>query len=420
MNSRIAVADGRVSGPEAEERDVIVHDYTLAQRKFMTIVTDPRSRAGEVLAAVHARPGVARAELTEELGLSSGLASDLVASLVARRWLSEGEPRPRAGGGRGRPTRTLWAHPEGPLVAAVAIFHETWRIEICELGGAVIDALDEPHHRDRETVLRAVAAGLSVMFCRYRERLRGIAVAAPGVVSGTRLVQAPNIGWDDVELTALRPAGAVLAEVPFLAGNDANDTAIGELARGAAVGTDNALVLFMDSGVGGALIDGGRIMHGAHGMSGEFGHLPFGSRRIRCRCGARGCWNTELDGAALARALDRPLPADEVTFSRAVIAAARDGADAERRAVRAIARALGRGTAGLVNACDPERVVLCGLAAELLDVASGPLQDGYRDGLMSPRADDPPPILAGALGDRAPLVGAMESAFAPALAHPQL
>ncbi len=386
----------------------------------MSIVTHPPSRAGEVLAAVHARPGIARADLTEDLGLSSGLASDLVAGLVAGRWLREGEPRPRAGGGRGRPTRTLWAHPEGPLVAAVAIFHETWRIEICELGGAVLDALEDPHDRDRETVLRAVAGGLSVMFRRRGERLRGIAVAAPGIVSGTRLVQAPNLGWNDVELAALRPAGAVLSEVPFLAGNDANDTAIGELARGAAVGTDNALVVFMDSGVGGALIDGGRIIRGAHGMGGEFGHLPFGSRRLRCRCGARGCWNTELDGAALARALDRPLPTDEVTFSRAVIAAARDGADPERRAVRAVARALGRGTAGLVNACDPERVVLCGLATELLDVAPGPLQDGYLDGLMSPRADDPPPILAGALGDRAPLVGAMESAFAPALARPQL
>jgi predicted NBD/HSP70 family sugar kinase len=383
------------------------------------VVTNPRSRTSEVLAAVHVQPGIARAELAEELGLSSGLASDLVAGLVAGRWLREGEPRPRTGGGRGRPTRTLWAHPEGPLVAAVAIFHETWRIEICELGGAVLDVLGEPHDRDRDTVLRAVAAGLSVMFDHHGERLRGIAVAAPGIVTGTRLVQAPGLGWDDVELAALCPAGAVAAGVPFLAGNDADNTAIGELTRGAAVDTDDALVLFMDSGVGGALIDGGRIVHGAHGMGGEFGHLPFGSRRVVCRCGARGCWNTELDGTALARALDRPQPADDVAFSRAVIAAARDGADAERRAVRTIARALGRGTAGLVNAHDPQRVVLCGLAAELLDVAPGPLHDGYRDGLMATRADQPPPILASALGDRAPLVGAMEAAFAPVLAHPE-
>jgi predicted NBD/HSP70 family sugar kinase len=378
------------------------------------------TRAGEVLAAVHAQPGVARAELAAVLGLSSGLASDLVARLVAARWLAEGEPRPRQGSGRGRPTRTLWPHPEGPLVAAVAISHERWRIEVCELGGGVVDELGDGHDRRREAVIGAVGDGLAALWSRHARRLRGIAVTAPGIVSGTRLVQAPNLGWDDVELAALRPAGAVQAGLPFLAGNDANDTAAAELARGAAAGAADVLVVFMDSGVGGALIDGGRVTRGAHGMGGEFGHLPFGSPRRECRCGAHGCWNTELDGAALARRLDRPLPADEVTFSRAVIAAARDGEVAEARAVRAVARALGRGTAGLVNACDPERIVLCGLAAELLEVAGEPLRDGYRGGLMAPRAADPPPLVAGALGDRAPLVGAMELAFAPVLADPRI
>jgi predicted NBD/HSP70 family sugar kinase len=381
------------------------------------------TRAGEVLAAVHAQPGIARAQLAAQLGLSSGLASDLVARLGAAKWLAEGDPLPRLGParpGRGRPTRTLWPHPDGPLVAAVAISHETWRIEVCELGGGVVDELGAGHDRRRGDVMSAVADGLVALWGRRGRRLRGIAVSAPGIVSGTRLVQAPNLGWEDVELAALRPAGAVQAGLLLQAGNDANDSAAGELARGAAAGAADVLVVFMDSGVGGALIDGGRVTRGAHGMGGEFGHLPFGSARRRCRCGAHGCWNTELDGAALARRLGRPLPADEVTFSRAVIAAARDGEAAETRAVRAVARALGRGTAGLVNASDPDRIVLCGLAAELLAVAPGPLRDGYRGGLMATRAADPPPLVAGALGDRAPLVGAMELAFAPVLADPAI
>jgi predicted NBD/HSP70 family sugar kinase len=375
----------------------------------------PPTRAGEVLAAVHRAPGITRAELAESLGVSSGLASDLVAGLVAAGWLSQGEARPR---GRGRPTRTLWPHPDGPLVMAAAIFHEGWRIEIAQLGGEVVDACDAGHDRRRESTLAAVADAMAGLWERHGARLRGIAVSAPGTVSGTRLVQAPNLGWTDVELAALRPAGAIVAGVPFVAGNDANDSAIGELARGAAVGVGSGLVVFMDSGVGGALIDGGAVLRGAHGMGGEFGHLPFGSPRQRCRCGAAGCWNTELDGAALARSLRRPVPADEVTFSRGVLAAARAGAAPERRAVQGVARALGRGTAGLVNACDPERVVLCGLAAELLDVAGEPLGDAYRAGLMAPRATDPPPLVAGALGDRGPLVGAIESAFAPVLEQP--
>ena len=382
----------------------------------MDLSLQPPSRAAAVVAAVHRLPGITRAELTEQLGLSSGLASDLVASLVAARWLSEGEPRPRAGGGRGRPTRTLWAHPEGPLVAAVAILHETWRVDACELGGGVVRELGSSHRRDWETVRAGVADAIAQLSVDYGERLRGVSACAPGIVSGTRLVQASGAGWEDIELATLLPPAA--AGLPFSAGNDANDLAIGEHARGAAAGSVSALVLFMDSGIGGSLIDGGRVMNGAHGMGGEWGHLPFGSPRARCRCGARGCWDTDLDGPLLARLLGRELPVDEVSFSRGVIAAARDGAGPEQRAVRRIARSLGRGTAGLVNACDPERVVLCGLAAELLEVAGDPLRASYQEGLMAPRAADPPPLVPGALGDRAPLVGAMELAFAPVLAHP--
>ncbi len=384
----------------------------------MSIVPETPSRAGEVLRAVHRTPGIPRAELAARLGLSSGLASDLVARMVSAEWLSEGEPA--AAGGRGRPTRTLWAHPEGPLVAAVAISHETWRIELCEIGGGVVDCAHDTHDRDRGLVLGAVRRALGAMWRTHGSRIRRAAVSAPGIVSGCRLVQAPNLGWEDVDFASLLPREAVAAGIKLHVGNDANDSAVAELARGAAEGLSGVLVIFMDSGVGGALIDCGRVTQGAHGMSGEFGHLPLGSRRVRCRCGASGCWNTELDGAALARLLGRPLPADEVTFTRRVLTAASEGGREETRAVRAVARALGRGTAGLVNACDPERVVFCGLAATLLSVAPDSVGRAYLDGLMTTRAAAPPEIVPGVLGDRAPLVGAMEEAFAPVLAQPAL
>jgi predicted NBD/HSP70 family sugar kinase len=384
----------------------------------VNIVLESPSRAGEVLAAVHRDPGMSRAELCERLGLSSGLASDLVASLVAAGWLSEGPPA--ASPGPGRPTRTLWPDPAGPVVAIAGVSHETWRVEVRALGGGIVDCAGSPHDGDAAAVLGAVGDGLAAMFSRYGDRLRAIAISAPGTVSGTRLVQAPNLGWEDLELGALVPPAAAAAGVALRAGNDATYSAVGELARGAAAGAGTALVLFMDSGVGGALIDGGRVTTGAHGMAGEFGHLPLGSRRRRCRCGALGCWNTELDGAALARALGRAVPVDEVTFSRGVLAAARDGGRDERRAVAGAARALGRGTAGLVNGCDPERVVLCGLAASMLEVAPDSLRRAYCAGLMSTHAAAPAPLVAGALGNRAPLEGAMEAAFAPVLAHPRL
>jgi predicted NBD/HSP70 family sugar kinase len=146
-------------------------------------------------------------------------------------------------------------------------------------------------------------------------------------------------------------------------------------------------------------------------MAGEFGHMPFGSPAVRCRCGAHGCWNTALDGQALARHLGESVPADEVSYSREVLAAARAGGGPQRRAVRDAAFTLGRGTAALVNALDPELVTFGGLAPQLLEVAGDRVQEGYHDGLMGARAEVAPALAPSTLGARAPLVGAGEHAF---------
>jgi predicted NBD/HSP70 family sugar kinase len=369
-------------------------------------------RAGELLRTVHRRPGITRSQAADELGLSTGAASDLVARLVDEQWLSEA-PAPPAGG-RGRPTRPLWPHPEGPLVAVAAITHETWEVEAVALGGTAVWQRGARHDRECRAVLDAVTGAWHRLQDVFPSRVRGFAVSVPGTVSGTQLVQAPNLGWGAVELAVLRPPDGGAAR--FTAGNDASLSALAELTRGVAAGSGGSLHLFMDSGIGGALVERGRVTAGAHGMAGEFGHMPFGSRRVRCRCGARGCWNTELDGAALARALGEPEPADEVSYSRSVLTAAQAGSRAERAAAGRAAAALGRGAAGLVNATDPELVVLSGLAAELLAAAPERLRRAYRDGLMETLAGAPPELVPGALGARGPLVGAAESAFAALLA----
>jgi predicted NBD/HSP70 family sugar kinase len=287
---------------------------------------------------------------------------------------------------------------------------------VFELGGRSIAKTTDAHDGNATRTLTAVAATLTTAWRAHPHRLRAIAVAISGTVSGARLVQAPSLGWEDLDLSVLRPSDA--DRLAVFVGNDATFSAVGEHAQGAARGHTSALVLFIDAGIGGALIDGGRLITGAAGMSGEFGHMPFGSPRRQCRCGARGCWNAELDGAALARRLGHPTPTDEVSFSRKVIAAARHAAGAERRAAAATARALAKGTAGLVNACDPEIVVLCGLGAELLKLVPDTIDRVYREGLMATRRAAPPPLTPGTLGDRAPLIGAMEAAFAPLLAYP--
>jgi predicted NBD/HSP70 family sugar kinase len=382
-------------------------------------MTDRRraSAAVAVLRAVHRQPGIERAAVARRLSLTSGLITETVARLGGLNLLSE-HPAPRTGA-RGRPTTTLDPHPRGPLVIGVVIGHETWCVAVAQLGGTELARTERPHRRDPGEVLAVLAAQLRSLRRRHGLRIRAVAVSVPGTVRDNRLAQAANLGWSDVDLSVLWPRDR--GARPFLAGNDATFAAVAEAGRGAAAGAASLVHLFMEAGLGGAVIEDGRLVLGALGTAGEFGHMPFGDPAQPCRCGARGCWNTAIEGAAIARLLNQPSPADEVSYSRQVFAAARTslvpGAPprAEFDAVQAVARSVGAGAAGLANALDPGVITLGGLGRDLLDIAGDQVYPAYLAGLMTFRRASPPPLLPARFGDDAPLVGALDEAFSAVL-----
>jgi predicted NBD/HSP70 family sugar kinase len=376
------------------------------------MMTELRRATGAVavLRAVHGRPGIERVAVARETGMTSGFVTETVVRLAALDLVTE-RPAPPTGG-RGRPTTTLHPHPRGPLVVAAAIGHETWKLAVAQLGGSEAVRAERAHRRDPDQVLGELGEALGSVRRRYGRRIRVVAVSVPGTVVDNHLAQAANLGWDDIDLGVLWPRerdGRAL-----LAGNDASFAAIAEARRGAAVGAGSVLHLYIDAGIGGAVIEGGRLFLGATGTAGEFGHMPFGDPAQQCRCGARGCWNTTLDGAALARALNQPQPTDEVSYLRHVLAVARAAPVVPHKevgAVQAMAGSAGRGVAGLVNAFDPDIVTFGGLGRELLEVAGDHVYAAYLAGLMHFRHFAPPPLVPAHFGDDAPLVGATEEAF---------
>jgi predicted NBD/HSP70 family sugar kinase len=419
------------------------------------------TRSNQLLRVVHRSPGVTRAAASRLLTMGTGATTELVARLSQASLLAEAPAAPS--GARGRPTTVLVPHPAGPLVLAAEITHETWRVDVTELGGATLASLTGIHNRAPwPDVVAAVTAAISELEARYPGRLRALGVAVPGTVSRTLRLTATNVGWRDVDLTALwapqaveniaapeasgpfivaraagQPASAQGSGQPaavraasqtasaqgsgqpttaraagqpvFVVGNDASFAAAAESARGAATGARVALHLLILGGLGGAVVDQGRLVIGALGAAGEFGHMPFGDPTITCPCGAHGCWGTAVDGTALARLLGHEEPRDPVAYARRIIASP---GRAERTAVQAAATALGRGIAGLVNGLDPDLITLGAIAADLLAAAEDDLLTAYRAGLMTIHRADPPPILQAALGADGPIAGAAEEAWA--------
>jgi predicted NBD/HSP70 family sugar kinase len=360
-------------------------------------------RGLELLSLVHRNPGISRADAARELGMGSGQATEITARLVADRLIGEGPSAPS--GARGRPSTVLGPHPDGPLAVVAAIAHDGWRVAIVELGERVLEQRAGEHDQTVAGTLSDVAAAIATLRRGHRTRVRATAVSVPGTVAGDVVLQAPGLGWSDVSLTPLRPSRS---NAPFVAGNDATFAAIGEARRGTGIGYRSMLHLYFDAGVGGAIVEDGRAVVGATGVAGEFGHLPFADPALRCPCGARGCWNLAIDAASIAHRLGRRRPRSQAGFVGTVLAAARGGDAASAAAVAEVAREVGRGTAGLVNALDPAIVTFGGWGGGLL----GPdLDAAYRVGLMSSRRRNAPALVAGALGGEAPLIGAAEEAF---------
>jgi predicted NBD/HSP70 family sugar kinase len=262
----------------------------------------------------------------------------------------------------------------------------------------------QPGHaagRDPDAVLTAVRRTVDRLRGRYGRRLRAVSMAVAGTVRHGRLTQASTLGWAAVDLTRLT-AGTDLA---LLVGNDATLAGVAETRTGAARSAQTALHLVVEVGIGGALVVDGQPVVGLGGAGGEYGHLPFGDRSLACPCGARGCWDLEVDGRALARHLGEDAGTDPRGYAHEVLA--RVGAHASAaRAVRTVATALGAGIAGLVNAHAPDLVTLGGLAGPLRAAAPDEFAAAYTGGLMAFHREAPPPVVLATHGADGALHGA--------------
>jgi predicted NBD/HSP70 family sugar kinase len=244
-------------------------------------------------------------------------------------------------------------------------------------------------HRSRrpESVLANLRAAVGAAVAQYEGRLSAVSLAVAGTIRDDHLMQATTLGWGEVDLSPVTDG----IGVQLLAGNDATLSGVAEARTGAAAGAGTALHLIVEVGVGGTLILGGIPASGATGAGGEYGHMPFGDRSRSCPCGARGCWDLEIDGRALARHLGDPEPDDPYRYAESVLAI--EGSAAAVRAVGLVSEALGSGIAGLVNAHDPDVVTLGGLAVPLRAAAPEAFAAAYAGGLMTFHRTSPPPIL---------------------------
>lgn len=378
-----------------------------------------RHNCALVLDAIASSPGVSRAEVAARTGLTKATVSTLVDRLVTASLVREEGRQHRSGPGRRGTSLSL--SPDGPCGLGVEIGVDYLATCVVGLTGEVhaehvrrFDNRDRPPSRVLARAARELDRALADT-ARRRLTVGGVGVAVPGLVetSSGRVIDAPNLGWQDVDLaTDLREH---LPTLPgdLMIGNEANLAAVAELEalRHRDEDTPDSFVyVSAEIGIGAGIVLDGALFDGSHGLGGELGHFPVQPRGPRCSCGARGCLERLAGQDAI---LERAGAADVDTLVTRLDAAERPAITA----VRSAGRMLGSALSAVVNLLDVTTIVLGGTYARLHPWLVDPLTAELTDRLMgSPwRSVE---VRRSVLGAEAAVRGAATSALRTVLTDP--
>jgi fructokinase len=157
-------------------------------------------------------------------------------------------------------------------------------------------------------------------------------------------------------------SGALGREIKIA--NDANCLALSEVVDGAAAGSKVAFAVILGTGCGGGLVVNGQLVEGAHGVGGEWGHIPLPWPTHEeidapaCWCGQRGCLETWVSGSGLQR--DYANATGNALDGEAIVHAARAGEAQAQAALDRYIDRLGRALAVICDVVDPDTIVLGG------------------------------------------------------------
>lgn len=333
--------------------------------------------AGEVLALIASGRADTRSSLTELTRLSRSTVAERLEALFEAGLIRETEEVRPTGG---RPSKRISLNYEGHLVLAADLGEDHARLILTDLAGKVVaeSVAEVAVGSGPDVVLGWIAEEARALTARVGRALSdviGLGLSVPAPVDFPRgQVVAPSVmtGWDGVDIQSRFRA---LLDIPVLVENDVNARALGEYVLHWP-GYNEVLYVKAGTGIGSAILTGGRLYRGAQGAAGDIGHIRLEPvHGPLCRCGAIGCVEALAAGWSLVRDLrEQGLNVDS---TRDVLDAVRENDPNAIHRMREAGRILGRAIAYAVSMLNPDLVIVGGS----LTAARDQLMMGIRESI---------------------------------------
>ena len=262
-----------------DQKSIKIHNYNLV----MEILKEGRSTA------------VSRADIAKMTGMSPTTVTRIVSVLIGLGLVKDTAPYSE---GVGRKGILLDIVEDAFYSLGISIDSDFVNLCITRFNDSILDEVCIPLENRMytpEEILQMVIEQAGGMAARQncRDRLTQVGVSCAGNVNYLtgEVVFAPQLGWEHVDLAGM--VGERL-KLPVYADNDTKMSLIGAGRRNNILREEDVVYLTVGTGVGSAVMFGGKLIRGVNNAAGEIGHSTFDPGGRLCDCGRFGCLQTYL------------------------------------------------------------------------------------------------------------------------------
>ena len=383
-----------------------------------------------VLTLIRTHQPLSRADLSRLMDTNRANITALVKDL-----LEEGIVRDGAVGNeskRGRRPTYLYLNSHRRCAVAVDIrATRTYLMMTDMIGKQLGNIVSFPTEFEPEKFIKTLAMNIRQILADNRGigACDGIGVVVPGMTDSKtgRVINAPALGWRDLDLLAL--FRTEFENIPIYIENSGKACALSQIwaTRSDNHIHDDQVFVSVSDGVGVGVVINGELMRGKHNTAGEFGHLPLNVDGLPCLCGANGCWEAYVSNlATISRYFGKNLSeknrvlADTANFTiDDLIKRARSGESKALAALHSTARYLGLGLSSIINAIDPSQIYLGGEITEAWDLIEPQVREAIKERTLTKELGETAIRIVPAI-EYPRLRGAVALVTAPAFAAPKI
>lgn len=331
------------------------HPFTFTRKQSASNKTPRQINRNLVFNLIRTRQPISRADLARISGLQRSTISLIVEDLIRERWVLEGStgrlPRGR------RPTFLELNHQRA--VIALDIHPAQTTVAVTDLGGKIVAQNVVSLPADPDKAIAPIVTAIRKLIADHSDKsFDGVGISLPGRADpqSKKPIFAPNVSWPMQSLQSkIHRATGLRVEME----NVANACALSEVWFGDSDGLNDLVVVNVSEGIGTGIFSNGRLLRGANGMAGEFGHVEMERDGHPCGCGGRGCWETVASNRAGLRYYKEISGRSAPGFAALVKMAQAD----DRNAIQALEKMsgfLGRGLRMIASALAPSEIIIVG------------------------------------------------------------